>query len=108
MPEPNHTLRAARERLDSPSTAPAITAPKPKALAKVEHAQLLAGSGHIAASGHEDEATRLGMEALRVLKEYGSERIVTKVTALHTTLPDSCERDELGECLNTLYGGNFP
>lgn len=72
-------LTAARKAY---AAIPAATAPKPQALAKVEHALLLAGTGH------HDEAARLGAEALRVGERYGSERIITEVRALRARLPE--------------------
>lgn len=77
---------------------PSMTAPKPRALAKVEHALLLAGTGHV------DEAAKLGTEALRVGRQYGSERIVSTVRTLRSKLPRrSAVVDDLDHMLITLY-----
>lgn len=77
---------------------PAMTAPKQQSLAKIEYALLLAGTGH------QDEAARLGVEALRVGKQYGSERIVSNVRTLRAKLPQhSREVEDLDQMLITLY-----
>ncbi|MEB3367611.1 hypothetical protein [Saccharopolyspora mangrovi] len=79
---------------------PSMTAPKPQALAKIEYALLLAGTGR------QDEAARLGGEALRVGKQYGSERIVSNVRTLRSKLPErSSEVDDLDHMLISLYDG---
>lgn len=75
-----------------------MTTPKPRALAKIEHALLLAGTGH------QDEAAKLGVEALQVGKQYGSERIVSNVRTLRSGLPDrGREVEDLDQMLITLY-----
>ncbi|WP_338596762.1 hypothetical protein [Saccharopolyspora sp. SCSIO 74807] len=77
---------------------PAMTAPKQQSLAKIEYALLLAGTGH------QDEAAKLGVEALRVGKQYGSERIVSNVRTLRAKLPQhSREVEDLDHMLITLY-----
>lgn len=82
------------------SAIPSMTTPKPQALAKIEYALLLAGTGH------HDEAARLGGEALRVGKQYGSERIVSNVRTLRSKLPvHSREVDDLDDMLISLYDG---
>ena len=77
---------------------PSMTAPKQQSLAKIEYALLLAGTGH------QDEAAKLGVEALRVGKQYGSERIVANVRTLRAKLPQhSREVEDLDQMLITLY-----
>ena len=52
----------------------------------------------------EDEAAKLGVEALRVGKQYGSERIVSNVRTLRAKLPQhSREVEDLDHMLITLY-----
>ncbi|MEU6269639.1 hypothetical protein [Saccharopolyspora shandongensis] len=77
---------------------PTMTAPKPLALAKVEHANLLA------TMRREDEACQLAVEALQVGKKYGSERIVASVRSLRSRLSTEC-RDArlLDQMLIGLY-----
>ncbi|MEV0696965.1 hypothetical protein AB0I53_03460 [Saccharopolyspora sp. NPDC050389] len=77
---------------------PTMTAPKPLALAKVEHANLLA------TMRREDEACRLAVEALQVGKKYGSERIVANVRSLRSRWSTDC-RDArlLDQMLIGLY-----
>lgn len=80
---------------------PSMTAPKPQALAKIEYALLLAGTGH------ENEAAKLGLEALRVGKQYSSERIVSNVRTLRSKLPEQTrEAGDLDQLLITLYDGD--
>lgn len=77
-----------------------ITAPKPQALAKVEHANLLVSFKQV------DEACELAVDALQVGKAYGSERIVAGVRALHSKLPATSRRTrELDQMLTELYSG---
>lgn len=77
---------------------PGMTTPKPQALAKVEHALLLARTAH------QDEAAKLGLEALRVGRQYGSERIVSSVRTLRSELPvRSHEVEDLDRMLTELY-----
>ncbi|MCX2729122.1 hypothetical protein OOZ19_02625 [Saccharopolyspora sp. NFXS83] len=78
---------------------PTMTTPKSQALAKVEHALLLASAGH------QDEAARIGVEALRVGRKYGSERIVANIRTLPSKLPErSREMEDLDRMLISLYG----
>lgn len=79
---------------------PPMTTPKPQALAKIEHALLLAGAGQ------EEEAAKLGLETLRVGKQYNSERIVSNVRTLRSKLPKrSREVEDLDQALVSLYDG---
>ncbi|WP_418153250.1 hypothetical protein [Actinoalloteichus caeruleus] len=63
------------------AAAPALTAPKPRALAQLDQASALASAGRW------EESDRLAAEALRVGRDLGSERILVRVRALHTALP---------------------
>lgn len=64
------------------------------------------GKGSLAGTGHHDEAARLGGEALRVGKQYGSERIVSNVRTLRSKLPvRSREVKDLDDMLISLYDG---
>ncbi|WP_139219490.1 helix-turn-helix domain-containing protein [Actinopolyspora alba] len=80
------------------AVVPSMAAPKPQALAKVEHALLLARAAH------QDEAAKLGLEALRVGKRYRSERIVSNVRTLRSELPEGGrEVEDLDRMLTKLY-----
>ncbi|MGB3440814.1 MAG: hypothetical protein WBA97_18860 [Actinophytocola sp.] len=89
-------LRAARTAYAT--AGPALTAAKPRALAQVEHATVLASTGDIAGG------CALATEALAVGRAYGSERITSRVRqfrasiATHTT-----EARQLDDALATLY-----
>lgn len=56
-------------------------APKPRAEAEADHARVLAHTGHV------DEACALAVAALKVARQYGSERIVRRIGALRAELP---------------------
>jgi hypothetical protein len=56
-------------------------APKPLAEAEADHARVLAHTGHV------DEACALAVAALKVARQYGSERIVRRIGALRAELP---------------------
>jgi hypothetical protein len=90
-------LRAAREAyLDA---APALTAPKPLALAQVEQADVLARAGHIA------EGCALAVEALASGRAYNSERITTRVRDFRAALPaKTAAACMLDDALAVLYG----
>ncbi|MBB5158716.1 hypothetical protein BJ970_006315 [Saccharopolyspora phatthalungensis] len=68
---------------------PAITAPKPRSLAKVEYANLLV------TMRQEEEACRLAVEALQAGQQYGSERIVERVRDLRSRMSTACRDAEL-------------
>jgi len=77
---------------------PTITAPKPLALAKVEHASLMVSMRQ------EDEACRLAVEALQVGKQYGSEKIVERVRDLRSGMTTKCsDANLLDRMLIDLY-----
>lgn len=89
-------LRAARTAYLA--AGPALTTAKPRALAQVEHARVLARTGDVAGG------CSLAAEALAVGRTYGSERITSRVRefrlsiAVHTT-----EARKLDDALATLY-----
>ena len=70
-------LTAAHEAFTA--AAPALTAPRPRAQAQVEHARVLARAGH------GDEACALALDALAI--GSGFERIVRQINGLRTELP---------------------
>jgi transcriptional regulator with XRE-family HTH domain len=72
-------LTAARKAF---AAAVPSLAPKALAEAKVDHAGVLARSGHL------DEANALAMEAFSTARQYGSDRIVQKVRALPVVVRD--------------------
>lgn len=79
---------------------PALTAPKPRALAQVEKAHVLAGSGGVG------EGCQLAAEALAIGRTYGSERITTRVRDFRARLPARTgEARELDDALDALYDG---
>lgn len=58
-----------------------ITGPKPRALALLDHAQVLASSGQA------DEGCAVAVAALETGRKLGSVRIVNRVRSFHTNLP---------------------
>ncbi|MFN2494647.1 MAG: hypothetical protein ABR608_01890 [Pseudonocardiaceae bacterium] len=73
-------------------------APKPRALAQVEHAGVLARAGTVGEGG------ALAAEVLRVGRHYGSERITARVRDFRATLPvGTTAAAELDEALTALY-----
>jgi hypothetical protein len=77
---------------------PPLGGPKPRALAVLDHARVLS------MSGQSDEGSALAVEALRVGRAYGSERIVASVRTFRATLPaDTAETRVLDEALTSLY-----
>lgn len=89
--------RAAHLAFEAADTA--LTAEKPRALAKVEHAQVLAHSGDI------EGGCALAAEALLVGRTYRSERITRTARAFRAGLPArTVEARALDEALSTLYG----
>ncbi|GDY28422.1 hypothetical protein [Gandjariella thermophila] len=94
-------VRAARAAYQAAS--PALTAPKPRALAQVEHAHVLAGDGHVA------EACALAAEALATGQAYGSERVAMRVRNFRATLPfRTAEARELDAALQAIYDTGAP
>jgi hypothetical protein len=90
-------LRAATSAFDAASAA--LVAPKPRALAEVERAAVVARGGSVGAG------CVLALRALRVGHEYGSERVLARVRAFRAGLPvRSREVAALDEALRELYG----
>ncbi|ATL67872.1 hypothetical protein [Nocardia terpenica] len=88
--------RAARSAFDA--ATPALGADKPRALAQVEHAHVLARSGDIGAG------CALAAKALRVGLELHSERITRVARAFRASLPTrTAEARPLDTALATLY-----
>lgn len=89
--------RAAHLAFEIADTA--LTAAKPRALAKVEHAQVLARSGDI------EGGCALAAEALLVGLSYHSERITRTARIFRAGLPTrTVEARALDDALATLYG----
>ncbi|MFI7677202.1 hypothetical protein [Actinophytocola sp. NPDC049390] len=89
-------VRAARSAYAAAS--PALTAAKPRALAQVEHAMVLARAGDIATG------CSLATEALTVGRAYGSERITSRVREFRASIkPRTTEADALDNALAALY-----
>lgn len=89
-------LRGAIEAFSE--AGPALTTPKPRAVALVERAQVHARLGEI---GH---ACRLAVDALEVGRRYGSERIIAKVRALRAEMPPRApEAEDLDHALMACY-----
>lgn len=89
-------LRAATAAFDA--AHPSITGAKPRALAQLEHARVLAGTGHYG------EGCQLAVRALRIGREYGSERVTTRVRDFRAILPaHTAEARNLDEALAALY-----
>lgn len=77
---------------------PTFGGPKPRAVMRLEQAQVLAGRGHV-------EAGRaLALDALRIGRDYGSERITSRARAFRASLPPrTSAAAELDEALTALY-----
>jgi tetratricopeptide (TPR) repeat protein len=89
-------LRGARAAYAAAS--PALTAAKPRALAQVEHAHVLARTGDVAGG------CALAAEALSTGRTYGSERITSRIRAFRTSLPaQTIEAHQLDHALAALY-----
>lgn len=89
-------LRGATSAFEA--AQPALTSPKPRALAEVDQAQVMANAGLVG------EACQLALNALNVAREYGSERITARVRDFHATLPtNTAEARDLDEALAALY-----
>jgi hypothetical protein len=94
-------LRAARAAFGAADAA--LTAPKPRAVAQLEQAQALAHSGQVG------EACALAAEALSVGRDYGSERITSRVRDFRTRLrTPNVDTDELDSALSALYEQEIP
>jgi hypothetical protein len=89
-------LRGAHAAFDAvPAT---FGAPKPRALMSIEQAQVLVGQGRM------DDGCALAVEALRIGREYGSERITSRVRQFRASLPARTDAArDLDEALMTLY-----
>jgi len=89
-------LRAARTAYAA--AGPALTAAKPRALAQVEHARVLASIGDVAGG------CSLATEALAVGRAYGSERITSRVREFRSNITvRTAEARQLDDALATLY-----
>ncbi|MFC6093151.1 hypothetical protein [Saccharothrix lopnurensis] len=77
---------------------PALTAPKPRALAQVERAHPLAADGMI------EQGCELVVEALAVGRTYGSERITARARQFRENLlAHTQEASALDDALAALY-----
>jgi hypothetical protein len=89
-------LRAAQTAYAA--AAPALTAAKPRALAQVEHARVLASMGDVAGG------CSLATEALAVGRAYGSERITSRVREFRSSIAvHTAEARQLDDALAALY-----
>lgn len=89
-------LRAARAAYRA--AGPALTAAKPRALAQVEHAHVLARTGDVAGG------CALAAESLAIGRAYGSERITNRAREFRASLPvQTAEASQLDEALAALY-----
>lgn len=89
-------LRAARTAYMAAGAA--LTAAKPRALAQVEQARVLARTGDVAGG------CSLATEALVVGRTYGSERITSRVREFRSSIAaHTAEARQLDEALATLY-----
>jgi hypothetical protein len=80
------------------AASPALTAPKARAIAQIEHAHAVATDGHV------DEACALALAALSIGRRYRSERITQRVRAFRATLPaDARDAGHLDDVLADLY-----
>lgn len=89
-------LRAATVAFDA--AAPASLGPKPRALTLLDQACVLARSGHVG-----DGCTLAG-EALRIGRDFGSERIIATVRAFRAGLPArAADIRDLDDQLAAMY-----
>lgn len=89
-------VRASRAAFDV--AGPALTAPKPRAMAQVEQARVLVTAGLVG------EGCQLATEALVIGHAYGSERIITRVRAFRAGLPiRTTEASGLDDALAAPY-----
>jgi tetratricopeptide (TPR) repeat protein len=80
------------------AAGPALTAAKPRALAQVDHAHVLARGGDVAS------ACALAVEALGAAQAYGSERITNRIRVFRASLPTrTTEAGNLDDELAALY-----
>jgi hypothetical protein len=80
------------------AAGPALTAAKPRALAQVEHAHVLARFGDVGGG------CALAIEALTTARSYGSERITNRVREFRAGLPPlTIEATGLDNALSALY-----
>ncbi|GAA1243270.1 hypothetical protein GCM10009676_31060 [Prauserella halophila] len=85
------------------AAAPTLAAPKPRALAQLDHARALAAVGRLG------EGCRLAADAARTGHAYTSERITARVREFRGTLPARCaEARELDDTLAELYETDRP
>lgn len=85
------------------AATPALTGPKPRALALLDHARVLARSGHVG------DGCALATEALRLGRDFGSERVTAGVRAFRAGLPSrASDTRELDDQLTALYEENAP
>ncbi len=90
---------AARTAYDA--AAPALAAPKARALAQVGHARALADAGHVA------EGCALAADALTIARRYGSERITGRVREFRASLPHyTSDAADLDDELTALYAAD--
>jgi hypothetical protein len=77
---------------------PALTRAKPRALAQLDQARVLASAGRYG------EGCQLAADALRTGREYGSERIIMRVRDFRAALPArTVEAHDLDDALASLY-----
>ena len=89
-------LRAARTAYAA--AGPALTAAKPRALAQVEQAKVLASTGDVVGG------CALATEALAVGRAYGSERITSRVREFRASIAThTAEARQLDDTLAALY-----
>lgn len=80
------------------AATPALTGPKPRALALLDHAQVLVRGGHVS------DGCALATEALRIGRDFGSERITAGVRAFRAALPARASDNHLlDDRLTALY-----
>ena len=91
-------VRAAQDAYES--AHPALTAPKPCALAQLAQARIRARVGRVG------ESCQLAVQALHVGHAYGSERILAQVRDFRSILPThTVETAELDDAIAGLYEG---
>ncbi len=89
-------LRAAKTAYAA--AGPALTAAKPRALAQIEHAKVLASTGDVTGG------CALATEALAVGRAYSSERITSRVREFRASIPaHTAEARQLDDALAALY-----
>jgi tetratricopeptide (TPR) repeat protein len=89
-------LRGATTAFDA--ALPTLIAPKTRAPVLLDQARMLSSAGQI------DAACALAIEAFRIGRDYGSERITARVRSLRATLPDrTADVESLDDELTGLY-----